>query len=255
MTRLAQRTAQSAHPDVGRAVADRGLIESGRLAAAVEGLDDLGSPRPGRRTGQRVAPRSGHGCLAQAQGRYADAAALARRGFERMRPIERPPASGPTSHCTPRWPATWRPRRGRAVAREPFDPPPRFRVIYRLTRALLLLRAGRTRPGRSVGPPGRPGRDLVAAGVLRTARPSLSSPSSSGATHRPLRRSSGTALDHNVVIQCDSRMLSSGRGRVPAGIIPCDIWLAKNFPLVWARISRRCAGATSTTCGRLRHCE
>ena len=71
------------------------LIESGQLARAVEELGELrvavervGGPVSAWHLDRVTA------CLAQAQGRYAEAAAVGRRGFERMRPIEPAPATG-----------------------------------------------------------------------------------------------------------------------------------------------------------------
>ncbi len=121
------------------------LIERGLLAAAVEQLPGLqlavervGGPVSCWHLDRVTA------CIAQAQGRYADAAAVGRRGFERMRPVEPAPASGAyfalhsslASHVGVTEEAS-------AFALNPFDPPPRFRTMARLSRAFLLLCAGR----------------------------------------------------------------------------------------------------------------
>ncbi|MGH2944207.1 MAG: LuxR family transcriptional regulator, partial [Solirubrobacteraceae bacterium] len=82
-------------------------------------------------------------CIAQAQGRYAEAAAAGRRGFDRMRAVEPAPATGAyfalqcalASHVGVTDEAA-------AFAQQPFDPPPRFTTMARLSRAFLLLRAG-----------------------------------------------------------------------------------------------------------------
>jgi len=82
-------------------------------------------------------------CIAQAQGRYAHAAAVGRRGFDRMRAIEPAPATGAffalqcalAAHVGVTDEAV-------ALALHPFDPPPRFTTMARLSRSFLLLRAG-----------------------------------------------------------------------------------------------------------------
>ena len=81
-------------------------------------------------------------CIAQARGRYADAAAAGRRGFDRMRPVEAAPATGAyfallcalAGHVGVTDEAV-------GLARHPFDPPPRFTTMARLSRAVLLLHA------------------------------------------------------------------------------------------------------------------
>ena len=145
MTRLAQRTRSPRTAMWGVLWRIDALIESGHLAGAVEGLGELrvavdrvGGPVSAWHL-DRVT-----GCLAQAQGRYAEAAAVGRRGFERMRPIEPAPASGAYFALQSALACHVGVPTEAAPLLEPFDPPPRFRVIYRLTRALLLLRAGRT---------------------------------------------------------------------------------------------------------------
>ena len=109
-------------------------------------------------------------CIAQAQGRYAEAAAVGRRGFDRMRAIEPAPATGAyfALQCALAGHV------GVSVEAEAFlgafESPPRFRTIQRLSQAVLLLRRGPRRRGRRVLPAGGPARHLVAAGVLRAAR-------------------------------------------------------------------------------------
>ena len=82
-------------------------------------------------------------CIAQAQGRYGEAAAVGRRGFDRMHAVEPAPATGAyfalqcalASHVGVTAEAA-------TFAQHPFDPPPRFRTMARLSRAFLLLCAG-----------------------------------------------------------------------------------------------------------------
>jgi hypothetical protein len=71
------------------------LLEGGRLAAAAEELAPLrvavervGGPVSAWHLDRITA------CVAQAQGRFAEAASAGRRGFERMGPVEPGPASG-----------------------------------------------------------------------------------------------------------------------------------------------------------------
>ncbi|MGH9279800.1 MAG: LuxR C-terminal-related transcriptional regulator, partial [Acidimicrobiales bacterium] len=120
------------------------LIERGELAAAVEGLARLqvavtrvGGPVAAWHL-DRIAA-----CIAQAQGRYADAAAIGRRGMERMRVVEPGPARGAffalvcalaghvgiTEDAAP-------------FVQHAFTPLPRFRRASPLMRAYLLLCAG-----------------------------------------------------------------------------------------------------------------
>ncbi len=145
MLALAKRTNSARTSMWGELWRIETLIERGLLAAAVEHLPGL--QLAVERVGGPVS--SWHldrvtACIAQAQGRYADAAAVGRRGFERMRPVEPAPASGAyfalhsslASHVGVTEAAS-------AFALNPFDPPPRFRTIARLSRAFLLLCAGR----------------------------------------------------------------------------------------------------------------
>ncbi|MCX2948006.1 LuxR C-terminal-related transcriptional regulator [Lentzea sp. NEAU-D7] len=120
------------------------LVESGELAAAQEELpalklacDRVGGQVPLWHLDVVTA------CIAQAQGRFAEAQEIGRRGYDRMRVIEREPASGAyfalqcglSCHLSPT-------EDGLALARHFHDPPPRFRLMSKLTRAFLLLRAG-----------------------------------------------------------------------------------------------------------------
>ncbi|WP_196777833.1 ATP-binding protein [Lentzea aerocolonigenes] len=120
------------------------LIESGSLAAAQEELPAL------RLACERVggAVPLWHlevvtACLAQAQGRFAEAREVGRQAYDRMRVIEREPASGAyfalqcgfACHIGVT-------EDGLELARHFHDPPPRFRLMSKLTRAFLLLRAG-----------------------------------------------------------------------------------------------------------------
>ncbi|MFD9698880.1 ATP-binding protein [Lentzea sp. NPDC059081] len=120
------------------------LVESGELAAAQEELpalrlacDRVGGEVPLWHLGVVTA------CLAQAQGRFAEAREAGRQAYDRMRVIEREPASGAyfalqcglSCHLD----AT---EDGLALARHFHDPPPRFRLMSKLTRAYLLLGAG-----------------------------------------------------------------------------------------------------------------
>ncbi len=120
------------------------LVEGGRLAAAAEALPGLevAVERVGGPVSRWHLDRV-TACVAQAQGRYADAAEAGRRGFERMRPREPAPAAGAffglecalAGHVGVSELAA-------GFARQPYDPPPRFRTVARLSRSLLLLYAG-----------------------------------------------------------------------------------------------------------------
>ncbi|WP_433161852.1 ATP-binding protein [Kribbella sp. CA-247076] len=142
MLALAQRTSDARSEMWGEIWRLDALIESGRLAAAAEELprlgvavDRLGGPVAAWHH-DRIAA-----CVAQARGQYADAAALGRRGFDRMRPIERAPATGAyfalqlafAGHLSVT-------DEMRQFAEQPFQPPPRFVTLSLLSRALLLLR-------------------------------------------------------------------------------------------------------------------
>jgi DNA-binding CsgD family transcriptional regulator len=120
------------------------LIERGDLAAAAERLPGLQAA--GARVGgpvtawhhDRVAA-----CIAQAQGRYDDASALARRAFEAMRIVEFLPARGTyfAQQCALAGHVGVTDDAAPFVDRS-FDPLPRFKTLGRLARSFLLLRAG-----------------------------------------------------------------------------------------------------------------
>ncbi|MFI6094478.1 ATP-binding protein [Lentzea sp. NPDC051213] len=120
------------------------LIESGELAAAQEELPALALACD--RVGGQAALwhlEVVTACLAQAQGRFAQAQEVGRRAYDRMRVIEHEPASGAyfalqcglANHLGVT-------EDGLTLARHFHDSPPRFRLMSKLTRAFLLLRAG-----------------------------------------------------------------------------------------------------------------
>jgi len=119
------------------------LVESGRLAAAAEELprlrvaaDRLGGPVPAWHH-DRIAA-----CVAQARGHYPEAAALSRRGFERMRPVELAPATGAYFALqTALAGHIGLTDEMRQFTEQRFDPPPRFATVSLLSRAQLLLSA------------------------------------------------------------------------------------------------------------------
>ena len=144
MLELAQRTDSARAAMWGELWRLDALIESGRLAAAAAELpvlkvavDRVGGPVSAWHH-DRVAA-----CVAQARGQYADAAWIARRGFDRMRVIERAPATGAyfalqialAGHVGVSEDAA-------EFARQSFDPPPRFATMALLTRAYLLMCMG-----------------------------------------------------------------------------------------------------------------
>src|SRR5215218_7354911 len=144
MLALARRTNSARTAMWGELWKIEALVESGRLAAASDALGSLRIAVEG--VGGPVS--SWHldrirACIAQAQGHYADAAAIGRRAFERMRSIEPAPATGTyfalqcalSGHVGLTDEAA-------AFARRPFDGPPRFRTMSRISRAFLLTRAG-----------------------------------------------------------------------------------------------------------------
>ena len=121
------------------------LVESGRLAHAAEELSALlvavervGGPVSAWHHDRTAA------CIAQAQGRYDDAVVLARRGFERMRAVEPAPATGAyvALHCALGGHVGVA-EEAAELARRSWEPPPRFRTMAKISRAVLLLRAGR----------------------------------------------------------------------------------------------------------------
>ena len=144
MLALARRTDSARTAMWGELWRIDALVESGRFAAAVAELAGL------RAAVERVGgPVSAwhldrlSACLAQAQGRYAEAATLGRRAFDRMRVVEPRPATGAyfsllcalAGHVGASEDAT-------AFLRHPFEPLPQFTTIGRLSRAFLFLRAG-----------------------------------------------------------------------------------------------------------------
>ncbi|MGW1345889.1 ATP-binding protein [Kribbella sp. NPDC002412] len=141
MLELAKRTSNPRAEMWGAIWRLDALIESGRLAAAAEELprlrvavDRLGGPVAAWHH-DRIAA-----CIAQARGLYTEAAVIARRGFDRMRPIEPAPATGAyfalqlalAGHVGPS-------EEIRRFAEQPFTPPPRFVTLALLSRAHLLL--------------------------------------------------------------------------------------------------------------------
>ena len=144
MVALGQRTNHARTAMWGELWRIEGLIDGGELAAAAEALPALhvAVERIGGPVSAWQADRVG-ACIAQAQGRYVEAAALGRRAFERMRPVEPAPARGTylalqcalACHVAVTDDAL-------AFARLEFEPPPRFRTMARISRAFLLLRSG-----------------------------------------------------------------------------------------------------------------
>lgn len=119
-------------------------IESGELEVASEELATLqvAVQRVGGPVGAWHLDRV-TACIAQAQGRYAQAAAVGRRAFDRMFSIEPAPATGAyfALQCALARHVGVTDETA-AFAHHDFDPPPRFRTMARLSRALLLLGAG-----------------------------------------------------------------------------------------------------------------
>ncbi|MET7279274.1 AAA family ATPase [Kribbella sp. NPDC005582] len=142
MLELAQRTGNPRAAMWGELWRLDALIESGKLAAAAEELpalkvavDRVGGPVSAWHH-DRVAA-----CIAQARGRYAEAAAIGRRGFERMRVVEPAPATGAYF-------ALLIAMAGHVgvlaeVVGQSFDPPPRFATMAHLSRAYLYSCTGR----------------------------------------------------------------------------------------------------------------
>jgi DNA-binding CsgD family transcriptional regulator len=142
---VAQRTHSARTAMWGEVWRIEALLEGGQLRAAGDRLpalqvavDRLGGPVSAWLLDRVTA------CVAQAQGRYADAAAAGRRAFDRMRPVEPAPAIGAYFALVC------------AIARHvgvtdeaeeflgrPLSPLPRFRTMAPLHRAFLLLLAGR----------------------------------------------------------------------------------------------------------------
>ncbi|MBW0118857.1 ATP-binding protein [Pseudonocardia abyssalis] len=135
------------------------LVEDGALTAAEDELGALAADveRVGGPAGpwhlDRVAA-----CVAQARGRFAEAAEAAARGYERMRRIE--PSSATGVFLGTHWALARHvgsSADGLAFARTWVEPPPRFRTMGRVSRAYLLLRAGHAEEAavqfRQAGPP------------------------------------------------------------------------------------------------------
>jgi DNA-binding CsgD family transcriptional regulator/tetratricopeptide (TPR) repeat protein len=144
MLALAQRTNSARTAMWGELWRIDALVESGRLTAAAEELAPLQVAV--ERVGGPVS--AWHlDCItagvAQAQGRYADAAAIGRRGFERMRTVEPRPARG--AHFSLQVALTGHVGVSDDAApfvQQPFVPLPLFMTMGRLARAFLLLQAG-----------------------------------------------------------------------------------------------------------------
>jgi DNA-binding CsgD family transcriptional regulator len=144
MLALAQRTNSARTAMRGELWRIDALLESGRLTAAAEELAPMQVAV--ERVGGPVS--TWHldcitACVAQAQGRYADAAAIGRRGFERMRTVEPRPARG--AYFSLQCALAGHVGVGDDAAsfvQQPFVPLPLFMTMGRLGRAFLLLQAG-----------------------------------------------------------------------------------------------------------------
>ncbi len=135
------------------------LVEDGAVTAAADELAPLAADveRCGGPVGRWHLDRV-TACVAQARGRFTEAQAAAARGYERMRRIEPPSATGVflgTQWALARHAGTS--AEGLAFARTWVEPPPRFRTMGRISRAYLLLRAGHADEAdaqfRQAGPP------------------------------------------------------------------------------------------------------
>ena len=145
MTALASRTGSARVAMWGELWRIETMIERGQLASAAEGLaalhaaaDRVGGPVAAWHH-DRVAA-----CIAEAQGRYADASAIARRAFQRMHPVEPGPARGSFFALQ----ATLTGHIGvtddvAPLLEDPLRALPRFQTMGHLTRAFLLHCAGR----------------------------------------------------------------------------------------------------------------
>jgi DNA-binding NarL/FixJ family response regulator len=145
MLQLAQRTGRARLAMWGELWRIDALVEGGAVTAAADELgalraavDRLGGPVPAWHFDRESA------FVAQAQARYDDALAAARRGFDRMRTVERSSAFGAffAVQCAlvghvgiTEWLA--------ATVDRPIPPAPRFRSIGLLSRSAVLLVAGR----------------------------------------------------------------------------------------------------------------
>jgi len=144
MLALARRTGGARSAMWGELWRIEALLEGGHAAAAAEELTGLraavervGGPVSAWHLDRATA------CVAQTQGRYGDAQAAARRGFDRMRAVEPAPAGGAymAMQCALVGHVGLSADAER-FAREPFDGPPRFRTMAPLTRAVLFVFAG-----------------------------------------------------------------------------------------------------------------
>ncbi len=144
MLSAARRTGDAGTAMWGRLWRIDALVEDGDIAGAAAELAPLGAA-----VARVGGPVSGwhldrvRACVAQAQGRFADAQEAAARGFERMRPIEPSPATGVflgTQWALARHVGTS--DDALTLARTWVEPPPQFRTMGRVSRAYLLLRAG-----------------------------------------------------------------------------------------------------------------
>ena len=144
MLAVAERTGEASTAMWGRLWRIDALVEDGRIT---EAADELGPLEVAvERVGGPVS--SWHrdrvtACVAVARGRLAEARAAACRGYERMRVIERSPATGTflgTEWVLARYVAPS--DDAVSLARGWVEPPPRFRTMARVSRAYLLLRAG-----------------------------------------------------------------------------------------------------------------
>jgi DNA-binding CsgD family transcriptional regulator len=160
MLAAAARTGDARTAMWGRLWRVDALVEDGALVAASDELpllaravDRVGGP-VGAWHRDRV-----RACVAQARGRFAEAAECARLGYEGMRGFEHSAATGAflgvqwalARHVSPSPEVV-------AFARPWVEPPPRFRTMGRVSRAYLLLRAGRPDEAAEqfdqAGPPG-----------------------------------------------------------------------------------------------------
>ncbi len=144
MLAVADRTGDARTAMWGRLWRIDALVEDGAITRAADELaplaavvDRVGGPVSGWHLDRTSA------CVAQAQGRFADAQAAAQRGYERMRVIERPSATG--TFLGTQWVLARHVGTSPAaveLARIWVEPPPRFRTMGRVSRAYLLLQAG-----------------------------------------------------------------------------------------------------------------
>jgi DNA-binding CsgD family transcriptional regulator len=145
MLGLAQRTSSARLAMWGELWRIDALVEAGALAEAADELaalrvavDRLGGPTPAWHLDRETA------FVAQAQGRYDDAVAVAQRGFLRMRAAEPGSAAGAffglqcalVGHIGITESAE-------EIVQRPLPPAPRFRTIGPLSRAVVLLAADR----------------------------------------------------------------------------------------------------------------